>query len=438
MSYQALKIDNLGKRYRLGVFGRGNLKEDLSLFWNRLRGRERREVLDPRSEDGQRKPDRGDFWALRGISAEIQQGETVSVIGKNGAGKSTLLKILSRITLPTEGSIAVRGRLASMLEVGTGFHPELTGRENVFLNGSILGMSFREIRAKFDPIVEFSGVGGFIDTPVKRYSSGMFVRLAFAVAAHLEPDIMVVDEVLAVGDAAFQEKCFRLMEEQSTQHGRTVIFVSHSMINVARLCKRGILLEQGRATMDGPVRGVIETYLSQIHSGAIRKGSSVAWEDLQAAPGRGDIRLVGVRVWQESEQEDQEIKDTGKDVFVDLEYEILAAGHVVYGALWLKHQHTSFVLSTSTLKGVPIEEDRLANENRPAGRYVSRCTLPGNFLNTGIYSITAIIGITGENISIVEEDIISFVMADLDTVHGDYREALGVIRPRLAWESWAR
>jgi lipopolysaccharide transport system ATP-binding protein len=254
-----LSIENVSKMYRLGVIGTGTLHADLSRWWAQARGRP-----DPALRIGQaeRTPGRGGVvWALREVTAGVSAGETVGIIGRNGAGKSTLLKILSRVTAPTSGHVKLKGRVASLLEVGTGFHPELTGRENVYLNGAILGMSRAEIKRKFEAIVAFADVGPFIDTPVKRYSSGMHVRLAFAVAAHLEPDILIVDEVLAVGDAEFQKKCLGKMQDLTQSEQRTVLFVSHNMGSIKALCQRAVLLDNGRVMADGDVESVVARYV---------------------------------------------------------------------------------------------------------------------------------------------------------------------------------
>jgi lipopolysaccharide transport system ATP-binding protein len=240
MSDVVIKAEGISKQYRLGKIGTGTLAHDVNRLWHKALGKD-----DPYSKVDQLQTQREFMWALRDISFDIRRGDAVGIIGKNGAGKSTLLKILSRTTAPTSGDIKVKGRIASLLEVGTGFHPELTGRENIFLNGAILGMSKREIRARFDEIVDFSGVEKYIDTPVKRYSSGMYVRLAFAVAAHLEPDILIVDEVLAVGDAEFQKKCLGKMKSVSNSEGRTVLFVSHTMTSIQALCSNAIFLSEG-------------------------------------------------------------------------------------------------------------------------------------------------------------------------------------------------
>lgn len=257
MSAVSIEVDKLSKCYRLGQVGAGSLKEDLGNWWRRVKM-------------GENGPPKGRFWALQDISFSVNEGEVLGVIGANGAGKSTLLKILSRITEPTSGAAKIKGRMSSLLEVGTGFHPDLTGRENVFLNGAIMGLTRADVRKRFDQIVAFAGVEDFIDTPVKRYSSGMHVRLGFAVAAHLEPDILIVDEVLAVGDAGFQDRCIKRMDTVARE-GRTVLIVSHIMPMITRLCHRTLMLEHGRIAHDGPPRDVIKYYLE-----ATRTPSAIA------------------------------------------------------------------------------------------------------------------------------------------------------------------
>ena len=257
-----LKAENISKQYRLGQVGTGTIKHDFNRFWHRIRGKEDPYLKVGAVNDRSSKAKEEYVWALRDINFEVQEGEVLGIIGKNGAGKSTLLKILSRVTSPTTGVIKTKGRIASLLEVGTGFHPELTGRENIYLNGAILGMTRAEITAKLDEIIEFSGCEMYIDTPTKRYSSGMTVRLAFAVAAHLEPDILVVDEVLAVGDAEFQKKAIGKMQEISTRDGRTVLFVSHNMAAVRDLCTRVIILNNGKLSFNGKVDKGVDMYLN--------------------------------------------------------------------------------------------------------------------------------------------------------------------------------
>jgi len=257
-----IKVENLSKQYRLGQVGTGTISHDVNRWWHKFRGKEDPYLKIGESNDRTTKGDSDYVWALKDINFEVQQGEVLGIIGRNGAGKSTLLKILSRTTAPTTGSVKIKGRVASLLEVGTGFHPELSGRENVFLNGAILGMSTREIKRKFDEIVDFSGVERYIDTPVKRYSTGMYVRLAFGVAAHLESEILIVDEVLAVGDAEFQKKCLGKMKDVSSREGRTVLFVSHNMSAVQKLCDTGIILKFGEVNLSGTIDKVINKYLA--------------------------------------------------------------------------------------------------------------------------------------------------------------------------------
>lgn len=255
-----IKVENLGKEYRLGTVGTGTIKDDLKRWWYQLRGKEDPFLQVAETNDRAHKGNSNYVWALRDINFEVMPGEVLGVIGRNGAGKSTLLKILSRVTEPTKGRVSMNGRVASLLEVGTGFHPDLTGRENIYLNGAILGMTRKEIDRKFDEIVDFAGVERYIDTPVKRYSSGMHVRLGFAVAAHLEPEILIVDEVLAVGDADFQKKCLGKMNELSKGQGRTILFVSHNLNSIRQLCSRGLFIEKGQIVIDDNPDGAINQY----------------------------------------------------------------------------------------------------------------------------------------------------------------------------------
>lgn len=283
-----IKVENISKRYHLGKLGTNSLRGDFQRWWARKRGKE-----DPFSSVIEASQIQGEeFWALKDINFEIRQGEAVGIIGKNGAGKSTLLKLLSRITLPTTGSIKIKGRIASLLEVGTGFNPDLTGRENIYLNGAILGMTKAEITKKFDEIVDFSGIERFIDTPVKRYSSGMYVRLAFAVAAHLESEILILDEVLAVGDAEFQKKCLGKMDDVAHKQGRTILFVSHNMAAVANLCNSGVFLKSGTVAGIGDIRSVLLQY-NRKDSTDSGKVSLNMREDRQ---GNGIIRFVNIEL----------------------------------------------------------------------------------------------------------------------------------------------
>ncbi|TDU71388.1 lipopolysaccharide transport system ATP-binding protein [Prosthecobacter fusiformis] len=278
-----ISVENVSKQYRLGEVGGGTLAHDLNRWWHKVRGMEDPYLRIGESNDRSKKGGSEYSWALRDVSFEVKQGEVLGIIGRNGAGKSTLLKILSRVTTPTTGEIKIKGRIASLLEVGTGFHPELSGRENIFLNGAILGMRKAEIAAKFDGIVDFSGCERYIDTPVKRYSSGMYVRLAFAVAAHLEPEILIVDEVLAVGDAEFQKKCLGKMKDVAGE-GRTVLFVSHNMAAVQSLCGRAIMLKNGLNEDQGASNEVVERYLNSYEA------QSAVWE----APPKPDAKIPQV------------------------------------------------------------------------------------------------------------------------------------------------
>jgi lipopolysaccharide transport system ATP-binding protein len=367
------------------------------------------------------------FWALRDIDLEIRQGEVVGIIGRNGAGKSTLLKILSRITEPTEGRIRIRGRTASLLEVATGFHPDLTGRENVFLNGAILGMSRAEITRKFDPIVAFAEVENFLDTPVKHYSSGMYVRLAFAVAAHLEPDILIVDEVLAVGDAEFQKKCLDKMDDVG-HTGRTVLFVSHNMQAVARLSHRGVLLDKGRVILDGPVQRVASAYLtSGLGTSAARE-----WADLSASPGDEVVRLRGVRV-RTAEGEAVDTVDIRRPVGIELEYDVLESGHVFHPHFGLRNEDGVLLFVAQDV------DPAWRRRRRPTGRYCSTGWIPGNFLAEGTASVNVtLMTLEPEQAHAEVLDAVVFRVVDSlqarDTARGDYpRPIPGVVRPLLQW-----
>jgi lipopolysaccharide transport system ATP-binding protein len=372
---------------------------------------------------------REEFWALRDVNLEIKAGEVMGIIGRNGAGKSTLLKILSRITEPTRGRIRIRGRVASLLEVGTGFHQELTGRENIFLNGAVLGMTRVEIKRKFDEIVAFSGVEKFIDTPVKRYSSGMYVRLAFAVAAHLEPEILVVDEVLAVGDAEFQKKCLDKMDDVG-HTGRTILFVSHNMQAITRLCNRCILLESGKIRMDGHSHRVASAYLtSGFGTSAVRE-----WADLTKAPGDDVVRLSAVRVRTETGGLADSF-DIRRSIGIELEYEVLEPGYVF-------HPHFGLTNDDGILLFVAQDIDpQWRGRRRPAGRYISTGWIPGNFLGEGAMAVGVSLMTLDPEMSRVDvTDTVRFRVVDCleakDTSRGDYpRPIPGVMRPMLKWST---
>jgi lipopolysaccharide transport system ATP-binding protein len=288
---KVISVEHLSKTYRLGQIGTGTFTNDLKLWWAKARGKPNPLLKIGETDHGNR--DGEDLWALKDVSFTVEQGEVLGIIGRNGAGKSTLLKILSRVTAPTSGKVRVKGRIASLLEVGTGFHPELTGRENIYLNGAILGMSRREIDRKFDEIVDFAEVEKFIDTPVKRYSSGMYVRLAFSVAAHLDPEILLVDEVLAVGDAEFQKKCLGKMDNVA-KAGRTILFVSHNMLAIQNLCQNGIWLSGGKIVSSGSIEKIISEYMKS--TSALVK---ISLEDRQDRQGDGRLRFCEFFIFDE-------------------------------------------------------------------------------------------------------------------------------------------
>jgi len=366
------------------------------------------------------------IWALKDVSFEVKRGEVVGIIGRNGAGKTTLLKILSRITEPTEGRAEINGRVGSLLEVGTGFHPELTGRENIYLNGAILGMKRAEIDRKFDEIVAFAEIEKFIDTPVKRYSSGMYVRLAFAVAAHLEPEILLVDEVLAVGDASFQKKCLNKMQDVG-QEGRTVLFVSHNMPAITRLCPRTVLLDEGKVLRDGPSHQIVSAYLgSGLGTTAVRE-----WPDLSKAPGNDIVRLRAVRVRTEDGQITDAV-DIRRPVGIEMEYEVLQPGHVLAPNYHFFNEEGVYVFvagdHSPAWRGKP----------RPEGRYVSTAWIPGNLLSEGSLIVGAAISTPDPLIvHFYERDAVAFQVIDSldgDSARGVYAGPIsGVVRPLLRW-----
>ncbi len=418
----SISVENLSKQYRLGVIGNRTLYEDLNRWWARVRG-----LPDPLAKIGE--VDHGNrtdglLWALRDVSFQLQQGEVLGVIGRNGAGKSTLLKILSKVTGPTTGQIKLRGRIASLLEVGTGFHPELTGRENIYLNGAILGMSRNEISKKFDEIITFSEVEKFVDTPVKRYSSGMYVRLAFAVAAHLDPEIMVVDEVLAVGDAAFQRKCLGKLSENAGE-GRTVLFVSHNMAAINRLCSRAILLDKGQLIADGPSAEITAKYLS----GAAEESGVREW-DLKDAPGTEEVRLVGVGLYG-NDGVSKSVFDVHEEIYIRLSYRVGAPNISFRCALVFS---TQGVAAFSSVEPVELERPEI-------GLYSSVVKVPPHLLSESEYSInvSAFTSAGAKKHYVSLRSVINFQVYDSMTkpsARGDYTQNLaGVVRPMLEWET---
>ena len=366
--------------------------------------------------------------ALHNVSFEIDEGEAVGIIGHNGAGKSTLLKILSRITEPSFGKIVIRGRISSLLEVGTGFHPELTGCENIFLNGTILGMRKSEIDRKYDDIVEFSGIEKFINTPVKRYSSGMRVRLAFSVAAHLEPEILIVDEVLAVGDAEFQKKCLNKMQEVG-EHGRTVLFVSHNMQAITRLCKRAIMISNGGVVADGPSEKVVGKYLtSEMGSTAVK-----TWHDSKSAPGNNIARLISVKV-KDKNNDISEAHDIREPLTVEMEYLVLESGHIFMPNFHFFHDQGIQAFTTLDI------DPAWHTKPRPKGRYTSIVEIPGNLLTEGLYSIRLVLSTKHpfHGICTIPNAVTFTIVDSLDgnSARGDYGGRMaGVVRPKLNWRT---
>lgn len=361
-------------------------------------------------------PAHEEFWALKDVSFDIQQGDRVGIIGRNGAGKSTLLKILSRITEPTSGKVSIKGRVASLLEVGTGFHPELTGRENIYLNGAILGMSKAEIKKKFDEIVAFAEVEKFLDTPVKRYSSGMYVRLAFAVAAHLEPEILIVDEVLAVGDAQFQKKCMGKMESAGSE-GRTILFVSHNMAAIKTLCSTGIVLNKGQMIFHGGVEEAVEQYMGPDNLDK----NEIFWDDTDDAPGNENIRLKSIAI------------KPLQGAIIDIDSGIEIAT-VFYNKT--AGRRLGFTLRMFTLDGVCLFESGVVlsrNGDAEIGYFSTKCQIPPHLLNCGVYKINLAFGDRAKYALYVIEDVISFEVEHTATGRGHAGRAPGVIRPILDW-----
>ncbi len=419
----ALKLDKVSKMYRLGQVGTGTLAHDINRALARIRGKE-----DPFAQVGlvnDREEAGGDYvWALEDINFEVTQGEIVGIIGRNGAGKSTLLKLLSRVTAPTKGKIFINGRIASLLEVGTGFHPDLTGRENIYLNGAILGMTRKEITARFDEIVAFSGCAKYIDTPVKRYSSGMYVRLAFAVAAHLETDILIVDEVLAVGDAEFQSKCLGKMQDISRNSHRTVLFVSHNMAAVKRLCPRSILMDRGRVVMEGRTPEVIERYLS---SGG-EADRVLRWPKGEA-PGNAELVLESIEVLDAAGRFDTALS-TADPIDIKVSYQVLSD---------LRNLRISVTASSTDAVEVFSTSDYFFQDKshiRKPGRYESVCRLPAKFLNTGRYSLEIAVEVPMER-ELFKPQIMAFDVGELGhNQMGPINAAkpAGVLHPELEWK----
>jgi lipopolysaccharide transport system ATP-binding protein len=405
MSTVVIRGEGLGKSYHRGALQQSTL----------LRDHLSRMLKSPLSVF--RRPKDETFWALEDVSLEVREGEVLGLIGRNGAGKTTLLKILSRITKPTTGWAEIHGRVGTLLEVGTGFHSELTGRENTFLSGAILGMSKREIDRKFDEIVAFAEIEKFIDTPVKHYSSGMYVRLAFAVAAHLEPEILLVDEVLAVGDAAFQKKCLGKMGSVSRQ-GRTIVFVSHNMTALQKLCTRVVWLNSGQVIDTGDPRGVIDHYLQ---TNAVANHESV-WEDNLTAPGNERVRLRSVRVLPQT--------DPGEPVTVHtpLRIEFIYRNHVPGTVL-------NVSMTLNNMEEVCVFASFSDFSPRPAGLIRHTVTIPGDLLNAGSYYVNMIV-VKDASVGILfQNNVVGFELVEGEIAGNWYGKPPGVTRPKLQWES---
>jgi lipopolysaccharide transport system ATP-binding protein len=420
MSDIAIRCEGLGKQYRIGERERykalrDTITDTISAPFRWLRNPQSA-IRNPQSEP---------FWALRDVSFNVKHGEVVGIIGRNGAGKSTLLKILSRITTPTEGQVKINGRVGSLLEVGTGFHPELTGRENISLNGAILGMRRREIERKFDEIVEFAEIEDFIDTPVKRYSSGMYMRLAFAVAAHLDPEILVVDEVLAVGDAQFQKKCLGKMGEVA-QRGRTVLFVSHNMAAVQRLCSEAIWLEKGMIEEAGEVGEVVSRYLKHSFSTMAEQH----WDDIATAPGNEEVRLRKVSVRPEKGLPSDPI--TIRTSFImEFEYWNLQPASRLNLSL---HVYTED--GVMAFNAAPIHEQKWHGRPFPVGLFRSVCRISGDLLNNGMHRVELLVVKDEGNVIYRHDEALVFDVRDSMEMRGNWHGRwAGAFRPLTEWST---
>ena len=422
MSDTVIRVENLGKKYILGHQRqeRYTALRDVMANGAKSLGRKLLKPLGKRVSD----PVVEEFWALKDVSFEVKQGDRIGIIGRNGAGKSTLLKILSRITEPTTGRITIKGRVASLLEVGTGFHPELTGRENIYLNGAILGMSRFEIKKKFDEMVAFAEVEKFLDTPVKHYSSGMYVRLAFAVAAHLEPEILIVDEVLAVGDIEFQKKCLGKMQDVAEKEGRTVLFVSHNLTAIRTLCSRAILLDKGKIIADSSANEAVRSYLSYGGSNILVR----EWANEIEAPQNNSIVLRKVSI---CDEQDNQVSQVYTDTRFDIKIEF-----------YIKEDNSSAGLTIifyddenkCVLGSINNHEPNWYGKSMPKGNYKSICKIPANFFNNGLLNLS--INIFGKNFSdeYMAQEVLRLEILDGGMVRRDYYGNYeGAIRPLFEW-----
>lgn len=394
---QVIRVENLAKQYRLGQVSTGTIGHDINRWWHRVRGKEDPYLTVGDTNDRTQAATSDYVWALRNVNFSVNQGEVLGIIGRNGAGKSTLLKILSRTTAPTTGSLKIKGRVASLLEVGTGFHPELSGRDNVFLNGTILGMTKNEIKRKFDEIVDFAGVARYIDTPVKRYSSGMYVRLAFAVAAHLESEILIVDEVLAVGDSEFQKKCLGKMGAISKGEGRTVLFVSHNMAAVSALCTQGLVLQQGTTLFDGGIKKAMDMYIA---SGSNSTSHYISEEDTP-----NDIKEISILNQQQEVSNNfyfnEAITVRMKFVVENVNLEEAEVG------IRVTDQRERIVFTSQK----PVEIFKINNN----GFYEIECFIPKNLLVPNTYKILGAIHIPNKKILSLKDNVVSFSIEETGT-----------------------
>lgn len=410
MSQISIKVENLSKAYQIGEIGTGTISHDLERWFAKIRGKEDPFLKIGEKNDRSKKGESNIVWSLKDINFEINKGEAVGIIGRNGAGKSTLLKILSKVTAPTTGKISGNGRIASLLEVGTGFHPELTGRENLFLNGAILGMKKKEILRKFDEIVDFSGVERYIDTPVKRYSSGMYVRLAFAVAAHLQSEILIVDEVLAVGDAEFQKKCLGKMGEVSKGEGRTVLFVSHNMAALNNFCEKGIYIDKGEIVIFDKIHTVVNNYLSKGISILNKKNEYI---DVKSAPGTEELRIANAEIYS---------PDIITSVNSELVYKI---------EFWITTSILNLNLSSHLFdnKGECIFNLITDSVLCEEGYYTASFKIPSKFLNDGIYLISTMFVENRSRLIFNLNESVSFEIIDQRENESWYGKWNGAIRP---------
>lgn len=416
----AIEFQNISKQYRLGLVSTRTLSHDLNRWWQTSILRKEDPYLKIGDvNDRSAKADSEYVWALRDINFKVEQGDVLGIIGKNGAGKSTLLKILSKVTAPTTGTIRAKGRIASLLEVGTGFHPEMTGRENIYMNGAIMGMTKAEISRKLDEIVNFSGVERYIDTPVKRYSSGMTVRLGFAIAAHLEPEILVVDEVLAVGDAEFQKKAIGKMQDVSRGEGRTVLFVSHNMTAVKSLCRTGIILENGYIKEFGKIDSIVSQYLKGDNEVANHK----LWNQPEIVAGGFELLEIGVR---KKGGDFQDVMRMDEDLELIVRYKLTKPFEAFHLTYHFKNEQGVKMFSSSG--------GRLLGYKKEEGIYEQICFLPANFFNWGGYSIDLFLVENRSQVLKVEHDIVTFVVSNRELAIGSWMgKEPGDITPKFEY-----